>query len=364
MIANMTRLYRTVPSSPRSMAGVSLVELMIALVLGLIILAGLATIFANSSRSREDLERSSRQIENGRFAMETLTDDLRLAGFYGELDVKALPMPGALQDPCSTDPLVWAAAIPLHIQGYDNGTGIPLCIPAARKADTDVIVVRRAATCEAGVAGCPPTQNSLPFVQASKCITIPPALPEASYVIGSWGTAAFNLRLRNCATVAGVRQYFVRIYYISTNNGAGTSIPTLTRLDFTGTGWTTTPLVEGIEEFNIEYGIDWHGVTLADLPDGAPDDYTTDPTTFTAGGTCTACAANPAYAWARVVTARINLLARNIDPTPNFIDGKTYSLGRDAANAEILVTPGGPYRRHAYTGMVRIVNAAERQDVP
>ena len=61
-----------------------------------------------------------------------------------------------------------------------------------------------------------------------------------------------------------MRQYFVRIYYISTDNGAGTSIPTLTRLDFTGTGWTTTPLVEGIEEFNIEYGIDWHGATLAD----------------------------------------------------------------------------------------------------
>ena len=132
------------------------------------------------------------------------TDDLRLAGFYGELDVKALAVPAALPDPCSVDPVVWAAAIPLHIQGYDNGTGIPLCIPAARKADTDVIVVRRAATCEAGVLGCPPTQNSLPFVQASKCITIPPALPEASYVIGSWGTAAFNLRLRNCATAAGV----------------------------------------------------------------------------------------------------------------------------------------------------------------
>jgi type IV pilus assembly protein PilW len=359
----MTRTYRAISSSPRSMAGVSLVELMIALVLGLIILAGLATIFANSSRSREDLERSSRQIENGRFAMETLTDDLRLAGFYGELDVKGLIVPGALPDPCSTDPVVWAAAIPVHIQGYDNGNGIPVCIPASRKGGTDVIVIRRAATCEAGVAGCPPTQNTLPFIQTSKCITLPPALPEASFVIGSWGTAAYNLRLRNCATVAGVRQYYVRIYYISTDNGAGTSIPTLTRLDFTGTGWTTTPLVEGIEEFNIEYGIDWHGLTLVDPPDGAPDDYTTDPTTFNALGACVLCA-NPAYTWANVVTARINLLARNIDATPNYIDGKTYSLGRDAANAEILVTPGGPYRRHAYTGMVRIVNAAERRDVP
>jgi len=28
------------------------------------------------------------------------------------------------------------------------------------------------------------------------------------------------------------------------------------------------------------------------------------------------------------------------------------------------VTPGGPYRRHAYSGLVRVVNAAERRDEP
>jgi type IV pilus assembly protein PilW len=125
-----------------------------------------------------------------------------------------------------------------------------------------------------------------------------------------------------------------------------------------------TPLVEGIEEFNIEYGIDWHGVTIADPPDGGPDDFTTDPSNFTASGVCTQCVGAPGWTWANVVAARINLLARNIDPTPNFIDGKTYSIGRDASNTEITVTPGGPFRRHAYTGMVRIVNAAERKDVP
>jgi type IV pilus assembly protein PilW len=345
------------------MAGVSLVELMIAMLLGLIILAGLATIFANSSRAREELERSSRQIENGRYAMETLSDDLRMAGFYGELNVSPLAapavLPPALPDPCSTDPAVWAIAIPIHVQGYDNGNGIPACVPASRKADTDVVVIRRAAACEAGVAGCPPTQNSLPFVQVSKCLVVP---PEPNFVIGSWGTAAFTVHMRNCTAVAGVRQYYVRIYYISTNNGQGVAIPTLTRLDFTGTGWVMTPLVEGIEEMNIEYGIDWRGVLVTDPPDGAPDAYTTDPTNFTAPG-CVLCA-NPAYNWSNVVTARINILARNIDTTPNYVDGKTYSMGRDAAGAEITVTPGGPFRRHAYTGMVRIVNAAERRDVP
>ena len=109
MKRNPPRLAR---GTPRSMAGVSLVELMIAMVLGLMILAGLATIFANSSRTREELERTSRQIENGRYAVDLLSEDLRLAGFYGELSVQAINPPNALQDPCSTDPLVWAVAMP------------------------------------------------------------------------------------------------------------------------------------------------------------------------------------------------------------------------------------------------------------
>src|SRR5207248_10917632 len=87
--------------------GVSLVELMIAITLGLLVLATLASVFANSSRSRTELDRVSRQIENGRFAMEILTSDIKIAGFYGELAVNAVtagpPAPGApLPDPRST----------------------------------------------------------------------------------------------------------------------------------------------------------------------------------------------------------------------------------------------------------------------
>lgn len=359
MSANMNPNYRALARGPRSMAGVSLVELMIAMLLGLIILAGLATIFANSSRSREELERASRQIENGRYAMETLSDDLRLAGFYGELSVLSLTpptWPTPPPDPCSTDPAVWTGAVFYHLQGYDNGAGAPVCIPT-RKADTDVIIVRRVAACEAGVAGCPPVQNSLPYVQVSKCATEQVATP---YVLNTGGSGVHTLRLRNCATVAGLRQYFVRIYYISTDNGSGVAIPTLKRADFTGSGWVETPLVEGIEELNIEYGIDWTGPG-GTLPDGSPDSYTTDPTTAVPAG-CTTC--NAVSNWLNVVTVRINLLARNVDASPGYVDTKTYTLGRDAANAEITVTPGGPYRRHVHSGLVRIVNAAERRDLP
>ena len=104
----------------RRQAGVTLVELMISLTLGLILLAALLTVFSNSSAARSELERTSRQIENGRYAIQLLADDFRVAGFYGEFNVGAMPVPAVLPDPCSTNPADWNTAIPLHLQGYDH----------------------------------------------------------------------------------------------------------------------------------------------------------------------------------------------------------------------------------------------------
>ncbi len=355
----------------RSVQGISMVELLIAMVLGLIVMAGLASIFASSSAARSEMERSSRQLENGRFAMEILADDLRLAGFYGELNVSSLTATTALQDPCSTDPVVWAQAISVGIQGYDNGASAPTCMPSGVKAGTDILVVRRAATCEAGVAGCDAAVNGLPYVQVSKCSPENVGGPGTGspYKIGVLGgavvgqqsvagiipLAGFTLNMRNCTTTAGIRRYLVRIYYISTDNGNGVAIPTLMRLDFTGAGFAVTPLVEGIEELNIEYGIDIDN-------DGTPNFYSTDPTTFTNAGACATC--NPYSNWSKVVTARVSLLSRNIDPSPNYTDIKTYTIGRNAAGADVTVTPGGAFRRHAYTGLVRVVNVAQRKEAP
>jgi type IV pilus assembly protein PilW len=350
---------RSYPKSRRSMAGVSIVELMIAMVLGLLILAGLASLFAGSSAARSEMERSSRQIENGRFAMELLGEDLRMAGFYGEFSVATLGVPAALPDACSTNVADWQAAMPLSIQGYDNGADFPpLCLPSNVKTGTDMLVVRRAANCEAGTAGCEPLVGNAPYIQVSKCGEgTPPQSVATPYKMGLQGSTVFDLNTRNCAALAGLRRYHSRIYYISNDNGDGASIPTLKRLELVGTRWVETPLVEGIEDLNIEYGIDWAPA----VPDGAPDSYTADPTNFTAAG-CTAC--NAVNNWANVVTARVNLLARNIDPSPNYVDTKRYMLGRDAGGAEIVVSPGGPYRRHAYTGVVRVVNVGQRRERP
>lgn len=337
------------------MAGLSLVEMMISIAIGLIILAAVVTIFANTSSARNEIERTSRQIENGRYAVELLSDDLRLAGFYGELNVGPITAPAALLDPCSTTAADWASAIPLHLQGYDNGSGAPACIPASLKANTDIVVVRRARACVADVSGCPTAVVGTPYIQVSLCGS--EAVSATPYVLGLQGTASFDRMLKNCAAgppFAGLRQYLVNIYFISTDNGASQNIPTLKRLEFTGSGWVETPLVEGIEHFNIEYGIDNNA-------DGVPDAYTTDPTNYTYAG-CTTC--TPVNNWINAITAQFFILARNVDASPGYADTKTYSLGTDAAGNPITFTPSDSYRRHIYTSLVRIANPAGRRDTP
>ena len=331
-------------------AGFSLVELMISMTISLMLLATLIAVFVNASSASNRLERNSRQLENGRYTMELLSDDLRVAGYYGEVDVGNLAVPAALPDPCSMQPAQWAAAMPIHVQGYDGGSGAPACIPAEVKPDTDILVVRRVNTCIAGDGGCAPAVAGKPYLQATLCNG-----DTSPYVLGVFGAAAFKLRRRDCATPATLREYRVNIYFISTTNGAGRNVPTLMRLELDGSTMTQVPLVEGIEEFNVEYGIDDDG-------DGHPDQYTADPSHYTYPG-CAVCTA--VNNWSNVVTVRLHVLARSADPSPGHTDSNRYSLGRDAAGDLISMGPRNDgYRRQAYTALVRIENPAGRRDRP
>ncbi|WP_043769787.1 PilW family protein [Algiphilus aromaticivorans] len=62
-------------------AGLTLVELMIALVLGLVLIGGALQVLQSTKQSYRLQENMSRLQENGRFAIEMLARDLRMAGF-------------------------------------------------------------------------------------------------------------------------------------------------------------------------------------------------------------------------------------------------------------------------------------------
>ena len=68
-------------------AGFSLVELMVALVLGLLIVGGMVSVFAGNKRSSELNTAIADVQENARFALEQIANDIRMAGYQGCVDV-------------------------------------------------------------------------------------------------------------------------------------------------------------------------------------------------------------------------------------------------------------------------------------
>lgn len=63
--------------------GMTLVELMIGLVIGLFLVAVMSTMYLGSRNTFVAQETGSRLQENGRFAMDTIANDLRMSGFRG-----------------------------------------------------------------------------------------------------------------------------------------------------------------------------------------------------------------------------------------------------------------------------------------
>ena len=68
---------------PRSQQGITLIELMIALVIGLLATGAMLKVYVDSSRLYRFNESLARMQENGRFGLEFIRRDARMAGFWG-----------------------------------------------------------------------------------------------------------------------------------------------------------------------------------------------------------------------------------------------------------------------------------------
>ena len=289
--------------------GFSLVELMIGLALGLIVLAALTTFFVSTSSNRHEIERSSRQIENGRFAIDALRNELYLAGFYAELQTTGATW--QMPDPCETVlanlgfKLGPPVLVPLPITGYPAGGAVPPCV-LNQVPDTDVLVVRRFNTEPTPQATPVPAQF---YFQASRCATDSTTTPWA-FDAGS-NAGSFSLRKVNCTDRTDLYRYRVEIFYIrdhSVNPGDG--VPTLVKLELDAGAINVIPMVEGIQDMRLEFGIDGDG-------DGTPNEYRRCDTK-------TPCTIDQ---WVNVTTVRTHILAVNLEDTMGYEDVKVYDMG-------------------------------------
>jgi len=63
--------------------GISLVEILVSLVISLFLLAGIVQVYVGNKSSYAFTNSISRIQENGRYAMEVMARELRMAGFFG-----------------------------------------------------------------------------------------------------------------------------------------------------------------------------------------------------------------------------------------------------------------------------------------
>jgi type IV pilus assembly protein PilW len=319
--------------APRAQRGMTLIELMVGLTLGLIVVSSLLLVLAHASTRGQDLQRASIQIENGRYVAELFREDLRMAGFYGETSVA-----GALYtqpDPCALVPVGWNGApltFPAPVQGYGAADVLP-CL-ANRRANTDALVIRHVGVDVVDPATIAGGNNQF-YVQYSYCVSdvFSPRL------VFSANRSDFTLKNRACSAVNNVRSYVSRIYYVADCNrcgAGGDTTPTLKRVDLVGNTLVTTPLAEGIEMLRFEYGFDVDG-------DGSPDSY------LTALG-----ALGPTSAWSNVVALKAHFITRSLDKViaDNIASAQDFQLGGIGA----VSTPNDGYTRKAYSSAVRLVN--------
>lgn len=383
--------------SLRLQAGLSLIELMISVTIGLLLLSGLVTLFVNTSSAERESRRASQQIENGRYALDVISEDVRLTGYLGAY--RKYTAPTALPDACETATATMLADIGLPVQGYQAASLAVAPSPAAScstwlssanlAAGSDILVVRRADT----VTVAPGTATSAGdiYLQANPATA---ALQNGggttSCTSDAAGAAAAITRRCTQPTTADVcptecaagttpagelRKYDVHIYFVAPcsqpsdgsdictggSDDGGNPIPTLKRMELSSASGATTfkiyPIAEGVQFMKLEYGIDDTPTTVNSdtglVGDGSPDRYATTPTLAD---------------FTNAVTVRVDLLMRNPQKSQGFIDAKTYNLGVDPLNTANPYLSVGPfndqYRRHVYAAEIRLVNLGSRKENP
>jgi type IV pilus assembly protein PilW len=336
--------------------GFSLVELMVAMAIGLFITAGLITLFVDNSGLHNELDRNQAQVENGRYALDLLAEDLGMAGYFGDFDPSGLTLPGSIDNAavCADSVGEFTTTLSLPVMGQSVGSSDgSLCGVSGveTKAQTDILALRRTSTCISTDSDCLDIDNDVLF-QASLCNTE----STTPYIIAV-GETSMTLHKKDCTALADIRKFLARVYYVSPDhldgsgnpilNQSGDAIPTLYRLDLVAGSWSQTPLVEGIQALVLEYGID-----TSAPGDGSPDSYVTNPASL-CGSSDAACIAAQ---WNSVVAVRVGLLVRTRDPTPGYTDKKTYSLA-----ATSFGPYGDGYKRRVYSTVVQLKNVAGRR---
>jgi len=318
----------------RLQQGLSLVEVMIALLLGLFVIGGVVFVFAGTKRSFSETDQQTRMADNGRFALQLLDSELRLAGFFGEGPAATIDPDGSLgavSGDCTAPAQAYDVDNFLAVVRASTAGAAVGCVTDA-VASSDVIVLKsvRPRPLSDGVRDDPSdddgtidTPNTL-----SSQLTYVISNPLKGVLFDGADTAP---SITDGGTVprGTAWEYRFQVFYAR----AGTP-PRLARKTLLsggpGMSVTTENLVDGVEQMRVRIGVDSNS-------DGEADRFVT---ADTAG-----------IDWSTVSALELNLLVRGTDTDPAYSDTRTYDVGG------LSVTPGDRFRRLLLNKTVSVRNA-------
>ncbi|MGH1373243.1 MAG: PilW family protein [Cellvibrionaceae bacterium] len=312
--------------SPASQAGLTLVELLIAMTLGIILTYGVTEIYINSKQTYRSQDGLARMQESARFALDFIARDIRSSGYVGCSNIKTIT-PSVV----TTTPSIAAYSLTNVLNGHHNlgsqswtpslPTGVNSVVD-----DTDVITATGGGQCSTPLtADMAAVSDGLSMATANEC-----GFSQNDVAIVANCSSADIFRITNAPGSSGqlshadlavayttsaaseVLTYSSNTYFI--RNDATSGLPSLFVLDNTQNAGGSNPiaLIEGVENMQIQYGIDTNA-------DNVPEIYAN------ASGTIN---------WSQVVSTRITLLMRSIEetnaPSYTFTAGgttKTYAAG-------------------------------------
>ena len=296
--------------------GVSMIELMVAMALGLFLLGALIQILINGKQSFGSASNLSRLQENGRIATNLLVSDLKRAGYMGgnsNVDkISGTTVPLDSNTSCSATGRSWGRMIEQPIFGRNDTRNGYTCVPAVSYLRGDILVVRHAA---------PWVED--PAALISGRYYLRSSLFDGKTFIGSTQDDGDN---KVPEEPNSVREMQAHGYFVgpSGRTCGGAAVPSLFRISLADNGRPViNELLPGIENLQVQYGVNDQ---YFDANDVALDD------------------------WPNVVTARIWLLVRSECAETGYVDKATYTMG------DVTYTVDDSFRRQLYSSVVMLRN--------
>ena len=311
--------------------GFTLIELMIAMLIGSFLIIGAVTVYSQSRTNYRVSETIARLQENARFTLDMLEPDFRLVKNWGRHNEPALiTIDPAIAITCETggnDVTAWALNLGVGIAATDDNLIAPNpnlpCPPdTAIQANTDVFVLRHGSA------------QVMPFAPGQIQL-------QANRVAG----ALFNDGLMPAGFVVAnstTHNLVVDTYYIDTGSSLGPNVPSLRRQVLINGGQIQDQeIMPGVENMQIQFGVDTDN-------DGNVERYVDSDHPIVTPGS------GQFIPTAEIVAARLWLLLRAEIPENGHNDPGPY-IPLDGNLAQI--TPNDQFRRMVVSKTVFLRNA-------